>query len=81
MARCPQETINGMSERANHLLHPRAAGLGVDAGDLYAARPQLDHEEHEVRLRPASVSTSTVKKSAAARPAQCASKNVFQGVR
>jgi hypothetical protein len=24
---------------------PCAAGLGVDAGDLYAARLQLDHEE------------------------------------
>ena len=33
------------------------------------------------RFRPAGVSTSTVKKSAAATPAQCASKNVFHGVR
>jgi hypothetical protein len=33
-----------------HLLHPRAAGLGVDAGDLYTARLPLDHEEDEVPL-------------------------------
>ena len=50
IARCPQETVNGISERAGHLLHPRAAGLLVDAGDLYAARLQIDHEEDQVPL-------------------------------
>ena len=50
IARCPQETVNGISERADHLLHPRATGLLVDAGDLYAARLQLDHEEDQVPL-------------------------------
>ena len=33
------------------------------------------------RLRPASVSTSTVNRSQAARPSQCACKNAFHGVR
>ena len=32
------------------MLHPLAAGLGVNAGDLYTARLQLDHEEDEVPL-------------------------------
>ena len=45
IARGPQETVNGIRERAGHLVHPRAVGLLVDAGDLYAARLQLDHEE------------------------------------
>jgi len=35
------------------LLHPRAAGLGVDAGDLDTSRLQLDHEEDEVPLETA----------------------------
>ena len=50
IARGPEKPINGIRERADHLLHPRAAGLGVDAGDLYPARLQLDHEEDEVPL-------------------------------
>jgi hypothetical protein len=32
------------------LLDPRAAGLGVNAGELHTARLQLDHEEDEVPL-------------------------------
>ena len=50
IARCPQETINRVRERAGHLRHPGAVRLGVDAGDLCAARFQLDHEEHKVPL-------------------------------
>ena len=33
IARGPQETVNGIRERAGHLVHPRAVGLLVDAGD------------------------------------------------
>ena len=50
IARCPQETVDGISERAGHLLHPCAAGLLVDSGDLYVARLQIDHEEDQVPL-------------------------------
>jgi hypothetical protein len=32
-ARRPQQPINGIRERPGHLLHPRGAGLGVNAGD------------------------------------------------
>ena len=39
-----------VGERAGYLLHPRGAGLGVDASDLYTARLQLDHEEDEIPL-------------------------------
>ena len=50
IARRPQETINGVRERAGHLFHPTAAGLGVDAGEVYTTRLQLNHEEDEVAL-------------------------------
>ena len=56
IARCPQETVNGIRERAGHLLDPCAAGLLVDAGDMYAARLQLDHEEEtRYRFRPRGI--------------------------
>ena len=50
IARRPQETINGVRKRAGHLFHPTAAGLGVDAGEVYTTRLQLNHEEDEVTL-------------------------------
>ena len=81
IARSPQETVNGISERAGHLLHPRAAGLLVDAGDMYAARLQLDHEEDQVPLETGQREHFDGKEVGSGEAAQCASKNVFQGVR
>src|SRR5687768_4771910 len=50
IARRPRETINGVRKRAGHLFHPTAAGLGVDAGEVYTARLQLNPEEDGVTL-------------------------------
>jgi hypothetical protein len=76
IARGPQETVNGISERAGHLLDPRATGVLVEPAICTRRVCSSITKKNRYRLRPASVSTSTVKKSAAARPVQCASKNV-----
>ncbi len=48
MARGPQEPIDRVGQRAGHLLHPRAARLRVDPGDVHAAGLQFDHKEDDV---------------------------------
>ena len=64
-----------------HLLHPPAIGLRVDPGDVHTAGLQLDHEDDEIPPQTGPCETSTVKRSAAARPSKCVCRNVFQGVR
>jgi len=51
ITRRPQETINWVRKRAGHLFHPTAALLGVDAGELYMTRLQLNHEEARLTKR------------------------------
>ena len=70
MARPAPTAIDRVGHIAGLLLHPRAARLRVDPGDGHAAGSQLDHEEDEVPPEPASVNTSTVNRSQAARPSQ-----------
>ena len=81
LAHGPQEAIDRFGQIAGHLLHPPAIGLRVDPGDVHTAGLQRITKKTKYRRRPASVSTSTVNRSAAARPSQCVCRNVFQGVR
>jgi len=43
-----QKAIDGISELATALDHPRAVGLGRDPGDVDTARRELDHKQHDV---------------------------------
>ena len=81
MGRGPQTALHRVGQIAGQWLHPRAVRLRGDPGDGHAAGLSLDHEEDEVPLETASVSPSTVNRSQAARPSQCACTNAFHGVR
>ncbi len=68
MARPAQTAIDRVGQIAGLLLHPRAARLrGSRHGDLSSITKKTRY-----RLSPASVNTSTVNRSQAARPSQCA---------
>ena len=69
-----------VGEVPDHLCHPVFVRLTRDAGDLHGAGLQPHDEESDVADHSAPRRTSTVKKSAAARPSQSAARNVFQGV-
>ena len=60
--------------------HTHAIGDGMQQGLDYAETLNIP-KKTRYRLSPASVSTSTVNRSQAAKPSQCACRNVFQGVR
>src|SRR5262249_51652516 len=81
LARGSQEPVDAAGQIAGHLFHPPPARLRVDPGNGHPTGLQLDYEEDKVPPRPASVSTSTVKRSQAVSPSQCACKNTFHGVR
>ena len=81
MARPAQTAIDRVGQIAGLLLHPRAARLRVDPGDGHAAGSQLDHEEDEVPPEPRQRQHLDGEQIAqAARPSQCACRNVFQGM-
>ena len=48
MAGGPEETVDGVSQIAGHLLHPRTARVRVDPGDVHAVGLKLDHEADDV---------------------------------
>jgi hypothetical protein len=56
----------GVGEVAGDLRHPSAVGRAGDAGDVNASCLEVDDEQHEVAYEAPRVSTSTLKKSAAA---------------
>ena len=79
MARPAQTAIDRVGQIAGLLLHPRAARLRVDPGDGHVAGSQLDHEEDEVPPEPRQRQHLDGEPQAA-RPSQCACRNVFQGM-
>jgi hypothetical protein len=79
LLRLPAErTRYGVGEIASDLRHPCTVRPRSDAGDVNAARLEVDDEQHEIAHEPPMVSTS-LKKSAAAMAPQCAFRNVFRG--
>jgi hypothetical protein len=74
-------TGHGVREISRHLRHPGAVGRGRDSGDVHAPGLEVDDEEDQVAHQaPLTVSTSPLKKSAAAMAPQCALRNVFHDI-
>jgi hypothetical protein len=68
--RVTEEAVVRVREVLYHLCHPEFVRLTHDAGDLHGAGLQPHAQENDVADQSAPVSTSTVKRSAAARPSQ-----------
>jgi hypothetical protein len=79
-----EQPVGGVRQIAGDLIHPKSVCFGRDAGNLDAARRQLNVDSSmknriKKRWSPLGVQTSTIKKSAATSSSPVLSKKLFPG--